>query len=89
MVHHLLLESMELFYFKWGMARHHVILQVSYFKDLAAYIPRVLRRQKRERKRRNRSHAAHPGRPLLQGIFVPANGSSPFVEYLTHQHSWP
>lgn len=89
MVHHLLFESMELFYFKWGMARHHVILQVSYFKDLAAYIPRVLRRQKRERKRRNRSHAAQPGRPLLQGIFVPAYGSSPFVEYLTHQHSWP
>lgn len=42
------------------MARHHVILQVSYFKDLA-----VLRRQKRERKSRNRSHAAHPGRLFL------------------------
>lgn len=66
MVHHLLLESMELlFFFKWGMARHHVILQVSYFKDLAVFIPGVLRRQKRERKSRNRSHAAHPGRLFL------------------------
>lgn len=48
------------FFFKWGMARHHVILQVSYFKDLA-----VLRRQKREKRSRNRSHAAHPGRLFL------------------------
>lgn len=54
-----------IFFFKWGMARHHVILQVSYFKDLAVYIPGVLRRQKRERKSRNRSHAAHPGRLFL------------------------